>query len=346
MFFSCSTDLDINADYKNIPVVYSLLDKNSSVQYVKLNKSFIGDVSASEMAQNPDSLNYKDAVVKLIKYKNDVVVDVFSFVKTDTIEKEDGIFSNAENIIYVYNGYIINNNETINEVKFVLEIEIPGIDKITAETKLVSDVTILAPLGYITPKELGLYSTDYLIPSYKFASGENAKNFEYYLEVFYYEEIAGNFTLKKISSKQGSKTAKTLYGGESFDFSLDGESFYGLLQNNIKVNENVEKRIFYSLRYIFYSAGEDLSTYIDLTKPNYGIVQEKPAFTNINNGWGLFSSRTTTYSLYKKLNSNSMDYLPTGSYTKELKFLGYVATSNFYGNNRELDIDSLYIQLK
>ena len=41
-----------------------------------------------------------------------------------------------------------------------------------------------------------------------------------------------------------------------------------------------------------YSVGsEDLYTYMSVNEPFEGIVQERPVFSNINNGVGLFSSR-------------------------------------------------------
>jgi len=38
---------------------------------------------------------------------------------------------------------------------------------------------------------------------------------------------------------------------------------------------------------------DDLQTYINVNKPFSGIVQERPVFSNIENGVGLFSSRFT-----------------------------------------------------
>ena len=37
----------------------------------------------------------------------------------------------------------------------------------------------------------------------------------------------------------------------------------------------------------------DLETYINVNQPITGIVQERPQFSNINNGTGIFSSRYT-----------------------------------------------------
>ena len=70
VFFSCENDLDINADWEDIPVIYSILDSGSSYEdntehYIKVQKSFLGDLSASQMAQETDSIYYNTGDIQL-----------------------------------------------------------------------------------------------------------------------------------------------------------------------------------------------------------------------------------------------------------------------------------------
>ena len=58
---------------------------------------------------------------------------------------------------------------------------------------------------------------------------------------------------------------------------------------------------------------QDLKTYIDVNEPITGIVQERPQFTNINNGIGLFSSRYTREYVNLPLSPESLDYLINNS---------------------------------
>ena len=53
----------------------------------------------------------------------------------------------------------------------------------------------------------------------------------------------------------------------------------------------------------------DLETYINVNQPITGIVQERPSFTNINNGLGLFSSRYTHTGSGWTLSLDTKDYL-------------------------------------
>ena len=40
MFNACSTDVELYADYKDIPVIYGLLDATADTNYVRINRAF------------------------------------------------------------------------------------------------------------------------------------------------------------------------------------------------------------------------------------------------------------------------------------------------------------------
>ena len=64
---------------------------------------------------------------------------------------------------------------------------------------------------------------------------------------------------------------------------------------------------------------DELSTYIDLNRPSNSIIQERPAYTNISNGIGIFSCRHTKKYSYN-LASYSIDSLLHSKYTGNLGF--------------------------
>ena len=53
----------------------------------------------------------------------------------------------------------------------------------------------------------------------------------------------------------------------------------------------------------------DLETYIAMNAPYEGLVQERPVYTNINNGFGLFSARYTYELLGLELSDDTQNYL-------------------------------------
>ena len=58
-------------------------------------------------------------------------------------------------------------------------------------------------------------------------------------------------------------------------------------------SKNNTPKQFLNLDLVMTEGSDDLKTYINVNKPFSGIVQERPVFSNINNGVGLFSSRFT-----------------------------------------------------
>ena len=44
-FSSCESDLDINSEWEEITVVFGLLNQNQEKQYIRINKTFLGDES-------------------------------------------------------------------------------------------------------------------------------------------------------------------------------------------------------------------------------------------------------------------------------------------------------------
>jgi hypothetical protein len=96
------------------------------------------------------------------------------------------------------------------------------------------------------------------------------------------------------------------------------EFFYKAIQASVPINPNVD-RIIGNLDFIITVGGDDLSIYMDLNKPTTSIVQERPAYTNVTNGIGIFSCRFSK-KFTSKLSSYSVDKLIHGSYTSELGF--------------------------
>jgi len=349
MFFSCSTDIDLNADYKDITVVYGLLDKGTDLQYIKVNKAFLGDAPVAEMAAVSDSFTYKSATVMLKKYHNDNYVKTIHFTYNDTIPKDTGYFANDKNVIYITDEKIIEENEEkdIEEYSYKLIVQIPGKPEVSSKAKLVSSVKILPPISYspslIFYQSYGISSGEYVDLKVKYLSAKNALLYEVYTEIKFYEKLQGSddYTMKTLLWRQLDKRSTDIKGDETIENIISGSGLFNYIHSQT-ANTNTEERIFYSIRFYFVAAGEILTKYIDLTSPDYGIVQEKPSFTNIQNGWGLFSSRGSSFSKYKKLEKSSLDELSKGQYTGTDKFLNNTETIAFYYAHTNLDKEYLY----
>ena len=332
-FHSCSTDIDINAPWKDITVVYGLLNQNDNIHYIKVNKAFLGNASAYEMAAVSDSVQYQNITVKLFKIKttngNSDTIKTYFF--NDTIlEKDSGTFASDNNIIYYSTEELITTAEAsnIDDYSFSLNIYIPKYDKtVTGSTKLISKLLVSRPNSYqptVTLKGVSDYSVEW-------TSTEGAKLYQLTLGFHYYELSSTDTTEHYIEYPLSTKTSQTDLGDEKMTQNIDGGSFFQYLAAHIEENANIQRIVKEEcLDFIFIVGSTDLNTYIEVSSPSNGIVQEKPAYTNINNGIGIFSSRFNKTVFGKELDQKTIDSLAVSNLTKKLNFGDYQTTTDYW----------------
>ena len=95
---SCSSDFDLNAPYKSVPIVYGLLDQSLDTQFIKINRSYLGDANNVQSASINDSTHYQSIVASVREYG---VGDTINPINSYPLEEmwvsniEDGIFASV-----------------------------------------------------------------------------------------------------------------------------------------------------------------------------------------------------------------------------------------------------------
>ncbi|MEL6943471.1 MAG: hypothetical protein AAFO82_12445, partial [Bacteroidota bacterium] len=65
LFNACSNELELTAPWKNIPVIYGVLNEADRVQYIRVEKAFLDEsTNALDLAKNVDSVYYSDISVQ------------------------------------------------------------------------------------------------------------------------------------------------------------------------------------------------------------------------------------------------------------------------------------------
>src|SRR5690606_25625996 len=99
LFNSCDNDIEILGDYEEAASVYALLDPNSPVQFIKINKVFTNPNSkAADVAKISDSLYFDTLSPSLIDLSNGARIPLF---KANIALKDSGFFANSPNYLYV-----------------------------------------------------------------------------------------------------------------------------------------------------------------------------------------------------------------------------------------------------
>ena len=289
LLFSCETDFDVNANWKDVTIVYGLIDPNNEDQLIKINKAYLGQGDAIQMASISDSTNYdpSNLIVKIHRVREQVfnTYDTLStVVLTDTVlDKDDGLFSTDDNIIYTFKkpSSFYNTNSI-----YVLEIlNLSSGQKVTSETEIINSFSFES----LNPSfEWGLYNGE-LADSLRFRTKniewQNSKN-----GVIYQLDILINYLESGTVNSLSWSQPIVEYSSGNMSLKIKGDQFFQFLENNL---DNNTTKQFLNLDLVMTIGAQDLKTYIDVNQPFSGIVQERPVFSNIDNGVGLFSSRYT-----------------------------------------------------
>ncbi len=315
VFISCSTDFDITAEWKDITIVYALLNQNDSIHYFKINKAFLGESNALIMAQNPDSSSYGNNLeVKLEEWYNNNLINIY-YCDTITIHnKKPGDFYYPNQVLYKTNAIL----NASNLYKLIIKNKITG-KIVNSQTQLIKPFTIEKP----NPVQQINFATDNPL-EVKWNSAINGKLYQVTVRFYYTEtNISDNTSVQKyVDWIIGTKISETTTGGELITINYNGESFFENLSHNISIDPSV-KRLEGKVEFIFSVAGDEFNTYMELNKPVSTIVQEKPQYTNITNGIGIFSCRydnTRDNPRLLSLTARSSDSLKNGRFTHNLGF--------------------------
>jgi hypothetical protein len=319
---SCSTEIEINDEWQAIPVVYGILDKNSTEHYIKVNKAFLGDLPASTMAQYSDSLFYDNVEVSLYrKLPYGEKQYVCNFAPTDEFPKDSGYFANDRNTIYKASDIELPATQAGESYEYQLEVYIADIDRtVTSETELISGTVISSPSS--SPMALisvHNYSQDF---TYTYETGTNGRVFQMIIQFNYLEVSAGDTIEKNIVWPQPVKVIDIGNSSVTVQSTFSVMAFYNLLISNIPKDDNVQRLVKMpnSIDFRLAAGDDNFSTYMQISAPATGIAQSKPLFTNITNGIGLFASNINVIRS-KRVSPITLDTLHRGIYTKDLSFV-------------------------
>ena len=306
MLAGCDNTLDINADYDVENVVYGLLDKDQDTQWVRLHRTYLGTDGLLAGATHSDSLYFDTATLYLNQLgPSGNILNTYTFERKDTNILDAGTFTTDNYRLY----WTLANVSAAND--YQIKGFIPGNNNFEAVTPIVGAVEITKPLGF-QRISFGVRNAEF-----GWNAAKNARLYQGYVHFKYKEAPRNNPTdsvIKTLTYALPTKTGSNLNGSGNFVSELSYESFYNFLYNNIGHTTDMV-RVFKAIDVEVWAAADDYATYISTQQPSQGIVQEKPLFTNIDGGIGLFSSRAHAYKADIDLSASSLDSLWRGIYT-------------------------------
>lgn len=317
LFSMCSTEIELLEDWKETCIVYGLLDQTQPKQYVRIQKAFLGPDNAMNMAQQYDSINYINTLdVKIEQIFNGTVINVYTLTPDTFYNKQSGDFFSPMQVIYSFDTpsglldncsyhLVINNSRTGNVCD--------------ATTNIVEDFSITSPQGpsisFIKPNQATRVEV-------KWGGAPSARLYQLAMYFHYFETDINNVTTGKTTPAwiigEVETTTSTANSTQSIKF--DPDAFYRFVALQVPQDNNVIKRESAFVEFVVYACGEQLNSYMEINGPSSGLAQERPVYTNINNGLGVFSGRTVAIKSPLVLTNQSLDSLSYGNFTCPLKF--------------------------
>ncbi|MFM2206662.1 MAG: hypothetical protein RL213_637 [Bacteroidota bacterium] len=323
-FWGCSEEIEIAGPYEETIAVYGLLNADRAVpnQYIRISKAFLGEGNVYLMAQQQDSITLSSQLqVTMEKLLGGQVVESFPLTRIDTIPKDSGIFAYPGQVIYSMDRPLDDSTGALYRIRAKNG---PTGTEVTSTTAVIPRMVVTSPVSTASAD----FATRLQI-TYKFRKPFFATIFDMEI-VFRYREInsSGTTFYREITipfTERGLEPDTLAEIGFKY-YRPDFFSTVGPVITRLTGNEQIVYRRCDSLpggrrpiEYRFFCGTEDLNTYYQLTRPSNGIVQERPLFTTVQNGVGLFTSRLT-HSEFRDFDVRTKAAFDTSAFTRNLNF--------------------------
>lgn len=311
---SCSEDFNLIAPKQEIPIVYGFLSMTDTAQYIRVQRAFRDEsISAVELAQIPDSLYYDNATVTITDLTADTMYTLTRVNGNDEgFQKEEGAFATDPNFLYKirteeidlvegnqYQLTINTGEEGMVEATSVITMgEIPRLTTPRSDFDFAFNFDSESTVSWRRVEDIVLYDVNFFI---------NYKERDI-------TDIEGDFVDKQIEWSVGRNI-------EDERLFIPGIDFFTFMLESLDEEETILRR-FLDIECELVGGGQELFDFINVAQANTGITSsgETPIFTNIENGFGFFSSRNSVRVPNVLLTNRTLDSLQNSQLTAELNF--------------------------
>jgi hypothetical protein len=313
-FQACDNTIELEAPYKEIGVVYGLINPSDSIHYIRIQKAFLGKGNAIEMGQVTDSIYYPDVLdAKLERVKNGSVLETINLARFNAWNKDEGTFPSAPNFLYKTNGERIFQD---SEYRLTVTNTLTGYQMV-ANTPIVDSIVVIKPSYSSTA--LISFANDIFPYNVRFVPSADSKVYNLTIRFKYTEDINNVVTAHYIDWAFPNKIISNSSSASEVEIEIPGEDFYEFVASKLNPEPNTI-RFAGNLDFIFTTGSEFLSNYISINQATTSILTSIPQYSNVENGTGIFSSRFIQVSPDKSLDQASLEKLRNGPITGDLGF--------------------------
>ncbi len=353
---TCNNKLDILAPYKEIPSIYAVLNPQEKLQMIRVNKIFLGPGNAFDMAKVADSVNYKagELRVSLEHYNNGVKSASAGFTPTSPSEiifrdsiitTASGAFSTTQRV-YVTNERL----KTFGTYKLTVK-NLNSNSEYSAKTFVIDSVSgksfppFKEPYYPVTPGSFPInddvaylnYSKPSALYGLRVVSIPNVKIYQTSMRIYFQDSVVGGYGLKNYMEYViGSFEMSEVKAGEKVNFSFTGNSLYEGLKTDLSKKSLAAPSSIVGRRLLFIDmicvcVSQDYVDFLQYSAPSQTIAQDKPLYSNFENGaYGLFAFRSRCL-VRKELSGAFINEIAYNTNTCPFKF--FAAGNNTWSSN-------------
>lgn len=327
---SCDSDVELEAPYKNTPIIFGVLDFTADTQFVRINKAYLGAGNADEYAQIRDSVEYHpdDVEAWLYKKNGSNILDSIQLERIVKPSRDPGVFYNTDIAFYYTNQPLFTPSEIAQiEItsqnanwRYELVAHIKG-ETYRAETDFpdcrVADLTgPPSPPTRVQFYNAAFESFQNVRPD--FSKRENTARYQGQIRFNfdYLRDDGSAVTGEYIDFQLGviNNQTSTNETGEA-SFSFNAENWFTFVGERVKAIPGIRKVQMANLEFRLTGGNEILNTYINLAQPISDFTPVTASFSNFDNGAiGILGSRRTMVKEFR-ITENSLEKLNTSELT-------------------------------
>lgn len=328
---SCKNDLDVLAPGEETVSVYGILNPDEPIQNIRINKVYLTDGDALTSAQDVNQINYAagELIVTLQRFMTGSTTPTLT-TKGNNSKKEivltETVVTTAEGSFNINQRIWQTTDKLYKSGEYKLTIKRASDNSVIAysQTTVIDSVSTAAtasynnPFSYIPnnptvyplhggypinptsidkPKYLNydIFSNQKTI---SFKSVPNGKIYDVIMR-FHFTDSTGSApaTRDSIDFNFAQQRSTTLEGGELFQtFKFTVNDFYLNIASELQKrnSQNIICRKTKYMEFIVYAGTDDLNTFLLVNQPSNTIAQDKPFYSNITNGVGVFACQSTS----------------------------------------------------
>ncbi len=318
--YSCDNEVDINAEYKDLSIIYGMLNPKLDSNYIRVQRGYLGTEPAINSVGLSDSLYYDTADIQV--YIREYSKDAADFDKEapliydNSIALDSGLFTSDG--FYLYR--VPSDLAIQNDKEYEVVVDRKDGTKASARTGVVGSIDILVPRENLTAR---IFNGQI---EFRIRQDLEGNNPDATVKMTAYQPII-NFNYKEVNLSTRAEELKTVKitlplvesRFDNINLTFTGNELNLALAANLEKDPNLI-RFFQSLDVEIYGASEELMTFIELNKPSAGINQNRPDYSQVANGTGILSSRTFQRRRGVNLQQRLYDRLIVSDVTCDLNF--------------------------